>query len=292
MTFFLVLLVSFSPIIEESPSDNNGSGSAVGLLAPSARQGTIVDEGLASTSTTLMQAPPPAVLSFRDQTLCPTVSSRSAGPGWEVYTSPEQPSKPDSLSSFRPQTEPLKILEDLQEPEPDQNLDCDVPMSPECALKSNWLQVRSPQASAEQDLDAYLSPCRPKTSTALPDVPMSPEQPGLCADVPMSPQLTEAVDEPMMMSPAKGLSLTAGVHLAPDPWDSNLISDLLSRLNPPLTSDLRCFTWQQRVPRISPKVTISVGKTQLQTLLTLAAFSCRSLVVLWSRLVHRGAQVE
>ncbi|XP_013873395.1 mitotic checkpoint serine/threonine-protein kinase BUB1 [Austrofundulus limnaeus] len=267
-----------SPIIEESPSDDKGSRSAVGQLPLSVRQGTIVGEGLTSTSTTLMQAPPPAVLSFRDQTLCPTVSSkdqtlcptvssRSAGPGWEVYTSPEQPPKPGPLSSFRPQTEPFTILEDLQEParpEPDQNLDCDVPMSPECALKSNWLQVQTPQASAEQDLDAYLSPCRPKTSIRPPDVPMSPEQPGFCADVPMSPQQPDAADEPMMMSPDRGLRPTAGVQLVPDPWDSNLISDLLSRLDPPLTSDPRCFTWQLGVPRISPKVTISVGKASLR----------------------------
>lgn len=280
----LLPLVSLSPIIEESPSDN-GSGSAVGQLPPSVRQGTIVGEGLTSSSTTLMQAPPPAVLSFRDQTLCPTGSSRSAGPGWEVYTSPEQPPKPDPLSSFRTQTEPFEILEDLQDParpEPDLGLDCDVPMSPDCALKSNWLQVQDPRASAEQDLDTYLSPCRPKTSARLPDVPMSPEQPGFCADVPMSPRQTHTVDEPMMVSPDRGLRLTSGVQLVPDPWDSNLISELLSRLDPPLTSDPRCFTWPLGVPRISPKVTISVGKSP----------SCRSVVVLRSRLVLRCCNVS
>ncbi|XP_017295472.1 mitotic checkpoint serine/threonine-protein kinase BUB1 isoform X2 [Kryptolebias marmoratus] len=256
-----------SPIMEQSPADTKGSESAVVQLPPSVRQGTIVGEGLTTTSSTTLMQPPPGVLSFRDQTLCSTESSRSAVPGWEVYTSPEQPPEP----------------EDLQKPgspEPDQNLDQDVPLSPECAPKPSWLQVRSPEAAAQQDLDVFLSPCRPetadrtstgtstgtstRTSTGTLDVPMSPEQPGFCADVPMSPQQTDAGDELMIMSPDRGPRRTAETQLVSDPWDNNLISELLSRLRPPLTSDPRCFTWQRDVPKITPKVTISVGKASLR----------------------------
>lgn len=241
--------------MEQSPSDVQDSGSAVAQLPPSVRQGTMVGEGL--TSTTLVQ-PPPAVLSFRDQTLYPTESSSSAGPGLEVY--PQQ-------DSVRPRAESFKILDDFQKPagpEPDQKLDYDVPMSPECAPKPSWLQVRSSENTAEQDSAALLSPCPHKTadttSTRTLDVPMSPEQPALCADVPMSPQQNDAMDEPMTMSPDRGSRPADGVQLVPDPWDNNLISDLLDQLSPPLTSDPHFFTWQGSIPKISPKATIIIGK--------------------------------
>ncbi|XP_018530145.1 mitotic checkpoint serine/threonine-protein kinase BUB1 isoform X1 [Lates calcarifer] len=328
-----------SPIIEQSPSEEKLSETAVSQLVPSsARQGTIVGEGLAAgqhclttSSITMVQPPPPAVLSFRDQTLCPTDSSvhRSAGPGWEVYTSPEQPSRQASLishrpeSSVRPKSQTFKIMEDVDRPaspEPAQNPASDVPMSPECALRSdwldikspevraepdldaflrlpnktpdvpmspdcalkpNWLEIRSPEVSVEPDLDAFLSPCRPKTANAVAnktlDVPMSPDQPQLCADVPMSPmQLPQfsARDEPMM-SPDRGptssadmsmntTARTGAVQLVPDPWDNELISDLLSALTPPLTSHPRCITWPCNVPSITPKMTISMGKASLR----------------------------
>lgn len=222
---------------------------AVAQLPPSVRQGTMVGEGL--TSTTLVQ-PPPAVLSFRDQTLYPTESSSSAGPGLKVC--PQQ-------DSVRPRAESFQILEDFQkpgDPEPDQKLDCDVPMSPECAPRPSWLQVRSSEDTAEQDPAALLSP--PKTSTRTLDVPMSPEQPGLCADVPMSPQQNDAMDEPMTMSPGRGSRPADGVQLVPDPWDNNLISDLLDQLSPPLTSDPHFFTWRGSIPKISPKATVIIGK--------------------------------
>lgn len=289
---YVMSIPSLSPIIEQSPSDEKLSETAVSQVVPSSvRQGTIVGEGLASahhclttSSITMVQPPPPAVLSFRDQTLCPTDSfaSRTTGPGWEVYTSPEQHSKQASLisqkhdSSVRPRSESFKLLEDLDRPgspEQAQEPACDVPMSPECTVKPDWLAIRSPEVTVEPDLDAFLSPCRPR---AL-DVPMSPEQPRLCADVPMSPvqgPQFNTGDEPMM-SPDRGLrpsmdvsmnttpprtARTGAVKLVPDPWDNELISYLLSTLTPPLTSHPRCITWQCNIPNISPKMTLSMGK--------------------------------
>lgn len=255
------------------------------MVPSSARQGTIVGEGLASaqhclttSSITMVQPPPPAVLSFRDQTLCPTDSSvfRTTGPGWEVYTSPEQPCKQVSLisqkpeSSVGPRNEPFKILEDLDRPgSPEQA--CDVPMSPECSVKPNWLAIRSPEVTVEPDLDAFLSPHRPSSL----EVPMSPEKPQVCADVPMSPMEPHfsPVDEPMM-SPDRGLrpsmdvsmsatpAKTGAVQLVSDPWNNELISGLLSTLTPPLTSHPRCITWQCNIPNISPKMTLSMGEKQ------------------------------
>lgn len=247
-------------------------------------------EGLATTqhclttsSITMVQPPPPTVLSFRDQTL----GHADSGPSWEVYKSPEQPPRRGlSLVSSRPRGEPFKIREDVEEAagsEPAQNRPDDVPMSPECALKPDWLVVRSPEAAVETDLDAFLSPRRPK----IRDVPMTPEQPPLCADVPMSPVQMSCVDEPMM-SPDRGLrpsadvsmktprtsrmSSTAPLQLVSDPWDNNLISHLLSTLTPPLTSHPRCITWQCNMPSISPKMTISMGKREeMHTRVSLAS---------------------
>ncbi|XP_053193454.1 mitotic checkpoint serine/threonine-protein kinase BUB1 [Scomber japonicus] len=314
-----------SPIIEHSPPDETG----LSVLVPSAAtQGTIVGEGLSapqhcltSSSITMVQPPPPAVLSFRDQTLCPTDSSitmaqppppavlsfrdqtlcptdssihRTTGPGWEVYTSPEQPPKQASLSapesSVRPRSEPFTIMEDLDEPKSPERAPkpaFDVHMSPENAPKADWLFVRSPVATAEQDLDldldAFLSPCPFKKEDTVQikfqDIPIrSPEQPRVCADVPMSPMQTHqfgTVDEPMM-SPDRSMRIhadvsmnpttprTAGVPQVCDPWDNELISDLLSTLNPPLPSHPRCITWQCNIPNISPKMTISMGNASLR----------------------------
>ncbi|XP_044025669.1 LOW QUALITY PROTEIN: mitotic checkpoint serine/threonine-protein kinase BUB1 [Siniperca chuatsi] len=279
-----------SPILEQSPSNEKLSETAASQLGPSSeRHGTIVGEGLptaqlclTTSSITMVQPPPPAVLSFRDQTICPTDSSipRTTAPGWEVYTSPEQasPISQQAESSVRPKSEPFTVMEDLDEPAQKQVYD--VPMSPECALKPDWLAIRSPEVTVEPDLDAFLSPrMLKKGPNKSPDVPMSPEQPQLCADVPMSPGQPpqfSAVDEPMM-SPDRGLRLsanvslnattpamTAAVQLVSDPWDDELISDLLSRLTPPLTSHPRCITWQCNVPSITPKMTISMGKASLR----------------------------
>lgn len=248
-------------------------------MPSSARQGTIVGEEFAAaqhcltaSSLTMVQPPPPGVLSFRDQTLCPADSSRTAGPGWEVYASPEQPPKQASFISGRPMSEPFQIMEDLEtpsSPQKAQNQVCDVPMSPEGALKPDWLAIRSPEAMAEPDLDAFLSPHQPKNL----DFPMSPGHPQLCADVPMSPTSISREDEPM--SPERGLRLnadismnsdtpqkaqTGAVQLMSDPWDTELISSLLSGLSPPLATHPRCTTWQCNIPNITPKMTISMGK--------------------------------
>ncbi|XP_070843366.1 mitotic checkpoint serine/threonine-protein kinase BUB1 [Chaetodon trifascialis] len=292
---------NLSPIMEQSSSDEKLSETAVSQFAPSSeRHGTIVGEGLTAaqlcltaSSITAVQPPPPAVLSFRDQTICPTNSSihRTTAPAWEVYLSPEKPPKPASLisqqpvSSVRPKAEPFTIMEDSinpASPERAQKPVCDVPMSPECALNPDWLAIRSPEALVEPDLDAFLSPRLHKKGESVPnksrDVPMSPEQPRLCADVHMSPvQLRQlsAADEPMM-SPDRGLGPsadvsmnaapagTAAAQLLSDPWDEELIRNLLSALSPPLTSHPRCITWQCNVPNISPKITISMGKASLR----------------------------
>ncbi|XP_062266940.1 mitotic checkpoint serine/threonine-protein kinase BUB1 isoform X2 [Platichthys flesus] len=281
-----------SPIIEQSPSDDKLSESNMSRLVPSsARQGTIVGEGLASShhclttsSITMVQPPPPTALSFRDQTLCPTDSSLpgTSGPGWEVYSSPEQPPKPES--SVGPTSEPFQIFkEDGDNPSSPERVETpahEVPMSPACPLKLDWMSIRSPEVRVEPDLDAFLSPLRPRTEDTVPnktlDVPMSPEQPQLCADVPMSPEQQSlrfsTLDEPM--SPDRGMTAgadvsmnTAGTAAAPlvsDPWDNELISGLLSTLAPPLTSHPRCVTWPCNIPNISPKMTISMGKASLR----------------------------
>ncbi|XP_035850966.1 mitotic checkpoint serine/threonine-protein kinase BUB1 isoform X4 [Sander lucioperca] len=271
-----------SPIMETSPSNET----AFSQLAPSSTGlGTIVGEGLAaaphclttSSCTTMVQPPPPAVLSFRDQTLCPpdsTDSSRvsvAAAPGWAVYASPEQPPKQLPETSIRPNSDAFAIMEDLDKPSSPERLQkqvSDVPMSPECALTADWTLLRSPERTAEPDLDAFLSPCPP----VFPDIPMSPQQPQLCADVPMSPAQLGTDDEPMMsperLRPSTDASMIArtpaAVRLVSDPWADEVISRLLSSLTQPLTSHPCCTTWQCNVPNITPKTTISMGKASLR----------------------------
>lgn len=277
--------------MEQSPLNEQLGETAVSQLVPSSqRHGTIVGEGLATaplclttSSITMVQPPPPAVLSFRDQTICPTDCSvpRTSAPGWEVYRSPEQPPEQPCERSVRPKTKPFTIMEDLDKttsPGRAQNQAQEVPMSPDCALKPDWLAVRSPEVPVEPDLDAFLSPRLLKKGDIVPgrrslDVPMSPERSQLCTDVPMSPAQPprcSSEDEPMM-SPERGLSADvsmnaatpgwrAAVQMVSDPWNDELISDLLSALSPPLTSHPRCITWPCNVPNISPKMTISMGE--------------------------------
>ncbi|XP_032399512.1 mitotic checkpoint serine/threonine-protein kinase BUB1 [Etheostoma spectabile] len=270
-----------SPIIETSPSNETGFSQ----LAPSsAGLGTIVGEGLAaaphclttSSCTTMVQPPPPAVLSFQDQTLCPPNStdpscvSKTAAPSWAVYTSPEQPPKPHPESSIRPNTEAFTIMEELDKPPSPERLQkpvCDVPMSPECALRADWTLIRSPERTAEPDLDAFLSPCPP----GVRDIPMSPQPPQLCADVPMSPAQFGAEDEPMMSqgelrssADASVNARAAAVRLVSDPWANEVIAHLLSSLTTPLTSHPSCTSWQCNLPNISPKTTISMGRASLR----------------------------
>ncbi|XP_077367336.1 mitotic checkpoint serine/threonine-protein kinase BUB1 isoform X2 [Festucalex cinctus] len=68
-----------------------------------------------------------------------------------------------------------------------------------------------------------------------------------------------------MASPEKERGrLSDTAQLVSDPWSSELISDLLSRMNPPLTSHPQCVIWQRRLPDIAAKKTISMGKASLQ----------------------------
>lgn len=254
--------------MEQSPSNET----AVSQLAPpSDTLGTIVKGPtsaqlcLMTSSTTMVQAPPPAVLSFRDQTISPTKSST----GSTRDTNLEPPPKTEGPVATK--SEPFTIMEDLEEltcPERVQKPMCDIPMSPECALKSDWLTIGSTEVPAETDLDAFLSPRRLKSF----DVPMSPEQPPLCADVPMSP--VQLPHDDIMMSPDRELGAdvtmkavspaqTSRPPLVSNPWDEELISGLLSALTPPLTSHPRYITWSCSVPVINPKTTISMGMTVL-----------------------------
>ncbi|XP_068198831.1 mitotic checkpoint serine/threonine-protein kinase BUB1 [Antennarius striatus] len=244
-----------SPILEQSPSNESLCGSGVAPLAvvSSDRLGTIVSERLCLTSSslTLVQPPPPAALSFRDQTVGPAESS---GPPRAAQES-EGPPQP-----------PL------------------VPTSPDCVPKPDWLNIRSPEASGP-DLDAFLSPRLSEDGHAPQDrnqdVPMSPEQPPLCEDVPMTPGRPRLHDDVPMtpgwpplcddvpMSPDQppqdetAPRSDAG-RLVSDPWDDALIAALLASLSPPLTSDPRCVTWACDVPPISPKMTISLGGASLR----------------------------
>lgn len=258
--------------MEQSPLDETTISQ---LAPPSQRHGTIVGEGLAvpplcltTSSTTMVQPPPPAVLSFRDQTVCPPDGSThraAAGPGWDIYTSPEAPPRSESSAKTKTRREPFTIMEDVPQPASPERAPppaCDVPMSPDGALKPDWLNIGSPEVPTEPDLDAFLSPCRLRMG----DAPTSPERPPNSADVPMSPMEVAA------MSPEKwpiaSVSMNAatpakaaGFKLVSNPWDDQLISELLSALTPPLTAHPHCITWQCNIPAISPKTTISMGMT-------------------------------
>lgn len=229
--------------MEQSPADETAVSQPG---PPSDRLGTIVGEGLCSTSsTTLVQAPPPGVLSFRDQTVC-TRTTLSADP--------ERPPKPESLSSAK--SEPFQILEDLEEM--GQDPVCDVSMSPAGTLQPHWLNIRSPEVPPQTDLDAFLSPCRLKTA----DAPMTPE--------PVSPAMAPPTDA--TASPDRGQCCDVSMNsstptcgrdplLVSNPWDDQLISHMLSALTPPLSSHPHYITWSCNLPAISARQTISMGTT-------------------------------
>lgn len=189
--------------MEQSPADDTA---LVQEAPPTHRLGTLVGEGL--SSTTMVQAPPPGVLSFRDNTVC------------AMATDPDPP---------RPRSEGFQILED---PAPD------VPMSPGGPPQSDWLSIGSPEAPGGADLDAFLSP---KMVPAPPTpVPMTPDRPR-CLDVSMSSPSAAPPPPP------------------PNPWDDDLIADLLSSLAPPLTAHPRYHASSCAVPAIIPKMTIAMG---------------------------------
>uniref|UniRef100_H3CAW4 BUB1 mitotic checkpoint serine/threonine kinase n=1 Tax=Tetraodon nigroviridis TaxID=99883 RepID=H3CAW4_TETNG len=163
---------------------------------------------------------------------------------------PERPPKPASPSPPRRQAFP--ILEDPV---------CDVSMSPERALQPDWLNIRSPEAPPETDLDAFLSPCGLRTA----DVPMTPE--------PASPATAPPMDA--MASPDRGWGLDVSMNpatppcqsspvLMSDPWDEQLISQMLSTLTPPLSSHPHYTAWSFGIPAISPSTTITMGEACLR----------------------------
>lgn len=254
--------------MEQSPLDETAVSQ---LVRPSNAQGTIVGESLAaarsclttsnsSSCSTLVQAPPPAVLSFRD----PTVST-----GWDVYTGPEAPPAPLAETLNMSHRQPLAVMEEQLA----------AVAAPDGTLGLEWMNIGSPAKLAVADLDVFLSPRPLKTER---DIPMSPERWPISTDVPMSPMDTAAMMSPkrpyvtevsMNASPAKtpGDNLTSDLQPSPltsnpqqgplisDPWDDQLIMELLSAVTPPLTDQPHCVTWQCSVPTISPKTTISMG---------------------------------
>lgn len=142
--------------MEQSPTDETARSQ---LAPPSHCFGTIVGEGLCSTSsTTMVQVPPPGVLSFRDQTICTTFSADL-----------EQPPKPQSPSPA--EGEPFNIPEDVDGAEQDSV--CDTSTSPDQVLQPGW--STSPERGPQKD------------QALQPDWPMSPDQ-VLQPDWPMSPE--------------------------------------------------------------------------------------------------------
>lgn len=219
--------------MEQSPAED----SAVSQLGPPChRLGTIVGEAFCTTSsTTMVQAPPPGVLSFREQTVCTRTT---------LHTDPERPPKPESPCPAR--SDPFRILEDPDEAGQDPDS-----MSPEGTLQPDWLDIRSPEAPPETDLDAFLSPCRLKMA----DVPMSPAM-APPMDATASPDRGQGSD--VSMSSATPTS-RSGPLLMSNPWNDELISRMLSTLTPPLSSHPQCTTWSFSVPAISPRMTITMG---------------------------------
>ncbi|XP_054617821.1 mitotic checkpoint serine/threonine-protein kinase BUB1 isoform X2 [Dunckerocampus dactyliophorus] len=235
-----------SPIMEQSPSDDKPSEAASGeLVASSASHCTIVGEPLSTTATadchltastsTMMQLPPPAVLSFREQTLGPCDSSapRTSGLHWGVSADPAPPADPTSVRG------PFSILNNLEQAN---QKACDL------LAASDW----QPAPPTQPNLEAFPSPGRGL------DVCMSPEPP---CDVPMSPTPLTLHDE-HMASPEKDSA--PRTRLLSDPWSSDLISELLSRMSPPLSSHPQYISWRHSLPNITPKMSISVGNWSLR----------------------------
>lgn len=277
-----------SPIMEQSPLEDNPNDTAVTRQTLGSRQGTIVGEGLAmntqfmtTSSTTMVQPPPPAVLSFRDHTLGPnnTAAQRSTGPGWEVYTSPgptptaqHEPftiiEDMDDLQpvSQPPPHEPFTIMEDMDDLQPASQPEApqDVPMSPESAPRPDWLAVQSADKSSKRDLHTFLTPRR--VSHHNQDVPMSPQ-----VDVITDAHMTSPKNDPSARLDVSVLPETPRrsrtgplTALVPDPWNDELVAHLLASTDPPLLAHPRCVTWQCNLPNIAPKMTLSMGNASLR----------------------------
>ncbi|KAK7907590.1 hypothetical protein WMY93_016202 [Mugilogobius chulae] len=197
----------------------------------------------------------PAVLSFRDQTLGPgnnTSVHRSTGPEWQVYTSPEP----------KPKSEPFTVMEDVEDPLPPASQD--VPMSPESAPRPDWLNIKSPEVAQEKDLDAFLSPH--KVSHISQDVPMSPQVEYNADSQMMSPDkdARAPLDVSMNSQTPRTDRAPQRMTLVSDPWNDQLIAQLLASVDPPLSAHPRCVTWQCNLPNIAPKMTLSMGNASLR----------------------------
>lgn len=287
-----------SPILEQSPSDDKLSETAVGAtrMQGFAEQGTIVEDGMAMAQQGLATCSitevhqPPGKLSFRDHTLGQTESTslgsppKATGPSWDVYLSPEQLASPQLQQaelSVKPKCQAFALesnFDSLGKADKAPNPAFDVYTSPECVPRPDWLAIISPEVVIEQDLDVFMSPKQGQGAEHFPQkhMPMSPE-PEFCWDVPMSPiqrPQTSSMDVPM--SPDQEHSVSMDVPMSPfaagpasaevvaDPWDDELIASLLSRLHIPLTSYPNCITWQCKVPSLIPKTTIRMGNDSLR----------------------------
>uniref|UniRef100_H3CAW3 BUB1 mitotic checkpoint serine/threonine kinase n=1 Tax=Tetraodon nigroviridis TaxID=99883 RepID=H3CAW3_TETNG len=104
-------------------------------------------------------------------------------------------------------------------------------------------------------------PCGLRTA----DVPMTPE--------PASPATAPPMDA--MASPDRGWGLDVSMNpatppcqsspvLMSDPWDEQLISQMLSTLTPPLSSHPHYTAWSFGIPAISPSTTITMGEACLR----------------------------
>ncbi|XP_061559627.1 mitotic checkpoint serine/threonine-protein kinase BUB1 isoform X2 [Phycodurus eques] len=230
---FIRRLHKLSPIMEQSPPDEKLSDTAGSQPAAScAAHGTIVGEGLGghqlivSSATPVQASLPPAALSFKDQTLGSTAA-----------------------------TEPFSILEDLE-----QNSRQEV-----VKKSSNSLSVRRDAAIAS--VRAPVSPPRPPADhhAANPEKERHRLSDAAKTSVraPLSPPPPPA--DQHMASPEKECHrLSDAAQLLSDPWSSELISDFLSTMSPPLTSHPQCISWQRRLPDIGPKMTISMGSASLR----------------------------
>ncbi|XP_019740469.1 mitotic checkpoint serine/threonine-protein kinase BUB1 [Hippocampus comes] len=77
-------------------------------------------------------------------------------------------------------------------------------------------------------------------------------------------QLPARADERAASPEQERGGLSDAGRLLSDPWSDGLISDLLSRLSPPLTSHPGCVSWRRSLPDIGAKKTISMGNARLR----------------------------
>lgn len=248
-------LKKLSPIMEQSPVDETAVSQ---LVPPSHTHGTIVGEGLvparsclatssssAASCSALLQAPLHAALSFRD----PTVST-----GLDVDACPEAPPPSSAEALATPHCRSVLVEEE------EEQLAAAAETLHNSTTDLEWM-----------NLDVFLSP-RPLETER--EVPMSPERQPIGASVPGSPMDVAAVTNPerqsggdVSMNPSPCKTPGADPHpdlLISNPWESQLIRELLSAVTPPLTDHPHCVTWECSVPTISPKTTISIGSASLR----------------------------